>query len=184
MGEGDGERVRRVGRGDLPQPEKNADHGRHLRLLGPPTPCHGPLHPRRGVLRDREERARTHQERYAARVPQLRSCLRVLREEDRLDGRCVGSVRPHHLDERRLDLDEPLRDHRRRVRIDDPVGHVRQTCPDLCHEAPAEVACSRIETEDDHRGYCRTSLGERSAGFSPLNARPTPSPPHGREGGA
>ncbi len=87
------ERVRCVGGGIGGERQQRANHLGHLVLTGLPAARHGPLHPRGRIFVDRHPSPREGEQHDPTRVTELRGGLRVLMEEQRFDGRRLGTKR-------------------------------------------------------------------------------------------
>lgn len=142
--------IRCIGRGRTAQREERPDHEGHLPLVGLPVPRDRPFDPSRRIFEDRDIRPREVQQDDPTSVPQLRRSLRVLMEEEGLDRADVRLELIQDVDQRPIDVGQPLRERRLRPRPDDAVRNVFQPVTDRSHDPPAEQARPGIDAQRDH----------------------------------
>ena len=115
-----------------------------------PTPDHHLLHRVRRVLGHRQPRLRRHQQRDAARLPELQRAGGVLVDEGLLDRRRLGPERQQHRGQRRVQAAEPRRERRRPPtrRPRSPHGGCRvpstSTTPQPVRRSPGSIPMTRI----------------------------------------
>ena len=154
----DRERVGGVLRLRIGLRQQHADHQADLRLLGVAGADDGLLHQVGRVFGDDHARLRRHQQRDAARLPELQGRGRVAVDEGRLDGRLVGAELIDDARQPVVDRDQPLGERELLVGLDRTAGHVDQPVALAADQAPAGAAEARIDAENANRLSHRAPL--------------------------
>ena len=147
----DGERVGGVLGLRIGLRQQHADHQADLRLLGVAGADDRLLHQVRRVFGDQHAGLRRHQQRDAARLPELQRRDRVAVDEGRLDRGLVG---PEFVDDARqpvMDRHQPLGERELLVGLDRAARQVDQPVALAADQAPAGAAEARVDAEDANR---------------------------------
>ena len=160
VGNGDGQRVGRVGTGDLDAGKQPLDHRVDLDLLGIAVADHRFLDQPSGIFADVEPAARRAQQGDPAGLAELERRLRVLVDEHFLDRRrlrrAVGDQRVELAGEVR----QALRQRVAAVGLELPVGDMAQPIALGADQAPAGGPKPRIEAEDQRQpSFSNSSSG-------------------------
>lgn len=159
--DGECQGVRGVRRRKRVERELGPDQQRDLTLLRLTTSRDGALDASRWVLGDGDTSASQAEQHHAARVAELGSGLRVLVEEERFDRAHVGAKALDDDGELALDGGQSVGERRLGIGRDHAVRAMLNAAARARHDAPAEEACSGVDSEDDHGATVALSLGLR-----------------------
>jgi len=150
MGDSDGQGVGGVDFGQLGKAEEGANHLADLHLIRLSSSSHGTLDTCGGVFKYGKVSACQAEKCDAAGVSQLACGLGIFGEEERFHCAFVWFEASDNREKLFINLDKTLGEGAIHGGIDDAVGNVNQPSPLGTNYPPAEVACSWIDTDNDH----------------------------------
>lgn len=174
VGEGEREGIRGVRRWQVRERQQHPYHRRHLGLLRLTRARDSALHVRGCVFEDVDSAPGQRGQHHSPCVSELGSGLRILVEEQGLDGSHVRAVLEQQSVETLVDVEEAECQRLARIEVKDAVRDVPQPSPLPAHEPPTEVTSPWIDAKREHAEAV-------AGGREDANVRATPPPPTGAD---
>ena len=157
MGDGDCQRIGRVGPCEFYARQQDTQHGLHLLFFRFAGANNGFFHKPCGIFGNGRAVARRPQQHHAARLAKLQRRLRVFINEHLFNGREIGAEMIEYHAQFFVQKHEAVRQRQLGVGHDFAIVDMRKAIAFLADNAPAGGAKARVKPKDEHPSFAITS---------------------------